>query len=161
MGSLLDSEPSTYEEVSKHQCWRDAMTEEYESILKNDVRDIVPRPEGKSIVTSKWIFKIKHATDESVEKYKARFVARGFSQREGVDYDETFAPVARFTSICTIIALELAMRWRYLHGTVGYGLRYSADSDMQLVGYTDSDWEGSVKDRKSTSRCCLGDPEFS
>ena len=58
------------------------------------------------------IFKIKHAADESVEKYKARFVARGFSQREGVDYDETFAPVAWFTSVRTIIALASAMRWR-------------------------------------------------
>ena len=72
------------------------MTEEYESILKNDVWDIVPRPEGKSIVTSKWIYKIKHAADGSVEKYKAIFGARGFSQKEGIDYDETFAPVARF-----------------------------------------------------------------
>ena len=74
MGSLLDSEPATFEAASKHQCWRDAMTEEYDSILKNDVWDIVPRPEGKSIVTSKCIFKIKHAADRSVEKYKARFV---------------------------------------------------------------------------------------
>ena len=88
------------------------MTEEYELILKNDVWDIVPRLEGKSIVTSKWIFKIKHATDESVEKYKARFVARGFSQREGVDYDETFAPVAQFTSIRTIIVLAATMGWK-------------------------------------------------
>ena len=79
MGSLLDSKPSTYEEASKHQCWRDVMTEEYESILKNDVWDIVPRPEGRSIVTSKWIFKINHAADESVEKNKVRFVACGFS----------------------------------------------------------------------------------
>ena len=84
----------------------------YESILKNDVWDIVPRPEERSIVTSKWIFKIKHATDRSVEKYKVRFVARGFSQREGVDYDETFASVAQFTSICTIIALASAMGWK-------------------------------------------------
>ena len=49
------------------------MIEEYESILKNDVWDIVPRPKGKSIVTSKWIFKIKHVADRSIEKYKARF----------------------------------------------------------------------------------------
>ena len=88
------------------------MNEEYESILKNDVWDIVPRPEGKSIVTSKWIYKIKHAADGSVEKYKARFVARGFSQKEGIDYDETFAPVARFTSIRTIIALAVAVGWK-------------------------------------------------
>ena len=44
---------------------------------------------------------------------------------------------------------------RYLHGTVGYGLRYLVDSDMHLVGYTDSDWAGSVEDRKSTSGCCF------
>ena len=44
---------------------------------------------------------------------------------------------------------------RYLHGTIGCGLRYSADSDMQLVGYTDLDWAGSMKDRKSTSGCCF------
>ena len=119
MGSLLDSEPTTYEEASKHQCWRDAMTKEYESILNNYVSDIVPRLEGKSIVTSKWIFKIKHATEGSVEKYKERFLACGFSQREGVDYGETFTPDVRFTSICIVIALASTMRWRYLQGCRG------------------------------------------
>ena len=63
--------------------------------MKNDVWEVVPRLEGKSIVTSKWIYKIKHVAHDNVEKYKARFVARGFSQREGEDYDETFAPVAK------------------------------------------------------------------
>ena len=111
MSSLLDSESSTYDEASRHLCWRDVMTE-YDSIMQNDVWEIIPRLEGKSVVTSKWIFKIKHATNGSIQKYKARFVARGFSQREGVDYDETFALVARFTSIHTIIALASTMRWR-------------------------------------------------
>ena len=73
---------------------------------------MVPRPDGKSVVTSKWIFKIKHAADGSINKYKERFVARGFSQKEGVDYEETFALVARYTSIKTIIALSSAMGWR-------------------------------------------------
>jgi hypothetical protein len=63
-------------------------------------------------VTSKWIYKIKHAADGSIKKYKARFVARGFSEREGVDYEETFAPVARYTSINTVISLALIMGWR-------------------------------------------------
>ena len=63
-------------------------------------------------MTSKWIYKIKHAADGSVEKYKARFVAIGFSQVEGIDYEETFAPVARYTSIHTIIALVASMGWK-------------------------------------------------
>ena len=55
------------------------MIEEYQTIMKNDVWDIVPRPEGKSIVTSKWIHKIKHVVDGNIEKYKARFMSPGFS----------------------------------------------------------------------------------
>ena len=53
--------------------------EEYASIMKNDVWEVVPRLEGKSVVTSRWLYKIKYAIDGSIEKYKARFVARGFS----------------------------------------------------------------------------------
>ena len=88
------------------------MIEEYQSIMKNDVWEIVPRLEKKSVVTSKWIYKIKHAADGIIEKYKARFVARGFSQKEGIDYEETFAPVARYTSIRTILALAAVMKWK-------------------------------------------------
>ena len=112
MSSLLDSDSSTYDEDSRHRCWRDAMTEEYEFIMKNDVWEIILIPEEKSIVTSKWIIKIKHVVDERIEKYKTIFVARGFSQRERVDYDETFAPLSCFTSIHMIIALTSAIRWR-------------------------------------------------
>ena len=62
------------------------MIEEHQSIMKNDVWDVIPRPEWKSVVTSKWIYKIKHAIEGSIEKYKARFMARGFSQKEGINY---------------------------------------------------------------------------
>ena len=86
------------------------MTEEYQSIMKNDVWDIVPKLEGKSVVSSKWIYKIKHATAGSIEKYKARFVTRGFSQKERIDYEETFAPVAWYTSIRVIMALASMMK---------------------------------------------------
>ena len=116
-GQLLDSEPAAFEDASKHQCWRDAMTEEYDSILKNDVWDIIPRPEGKSIVTSKWIYKIKHAAHRSVEKCKARFLARGFFKKEGIDYDETFAPVAHFTSIHMIMLLQQLWDGSYIKWT--------------------------------------------
>ena len=79
--------------------------------MKNGVWDIVPKPKDKSVVSSKWIYKVKHATDGSIEKYKARFVARGSSHNEGIDYEETFAPVARYTTIRTIMALDSMMKW--------------------------------------------------
>jgi hypothetical protein len=79
--------------------------------MKNKVWEIVPRPKEKSVVTSKWVYKIKHATDGSMDKYKARFVAIGFSQKEGEYYDETFAPVARYTSIRAITSLAASMGW--------------------------------------------------
>eukprot|EP00253_Pinus_taeda_P028312 PITA_28312 len=91
------------------------MNEEYESIMKNDVWDVVPRPQDKYVVTSKWLYKIKQSVDGSAEKFKAIFVARGFSQKEGVDYDEIFAPVARYTTIHSIIALANAQRWNLHH----------------------------------------------
>ena len=89
MAQISDAEPTNYEDAATQQVWKDAKVEEYQSIMKNDVWEVVPTPEGKSVVTSKWLFKIKHAADGSIEKYKARFVARGFSQKEGIDYDET------------------------------------------------------------------------
>lgn len=78
--------------------------------MKNDVWEVVLRPEGKSVVTSKWIYKIKQAVDGSIEKYKARFVASGFNQNK--DYDEMFAPVARHTSIKDIISIASVMGWK-------------------------------------------------
>eukprot|EP00253_Pinus_taeda_P031804 PITA_31804 len=77
------------------------MVEEYDSIVRNNVLDVVSRPKYKSVVSSHWIYKVKQASDGSVEKHKAIFVARGFSQVEGIDYDETFAHVARTNSYFT------------------------------------------------------------
>jgi hypothetical protein len=109
---VIDSKPFTFNEVVKHKVWKDAMIEEYESILKNDVWEVVPRPQGKTLVTSKWIYKIKHVADGSVKNFKARFVACGFSQKEGIDWDEIFAPVARYTSIRVIISLASIFNWK-------------------------------------------------
>ena len=80
--------------------------------MKNGVWEIVPRLEKKPVLTSKWIYMIKHVANGSIDKYKVRFVARGFSQKEGIDYEETFAPVARYTSIRTILALPTIMKWK-------------------------------------------------
>jgi hypothetical protein len=112
MCDLLEEEPTCFEEAIQRKEWANAMTEEYQSIMKNEVWEIVPRPKNKDGVSSRWLFKIKHVVDGSIEKYKARLVARGFSQKKGIDYEETFAPMARYTSIRTIIALAAKMKWK-------------------------------------------------
>ena len=109
--NLCECEPSTFEEATTHQVWRDAMMEEYNSIMKNDVWEFVPRSKGKSVVTSKWLYKIKHVANGSIEKYNARFVARGFLQVEGVHY-ETFALVARYSSIRSVVSIVAKMGWK-------------------------------------------------
>jgi hypothetical protein len=76
MSHIIDIEPSCHGEAAGQQVWQDAMTKEYQSNMKNDVCNIVLRLEGKFVVTFKWIYKIKLATDGSVKKYKSRFVAR-------------------------------------------------------------------------------------
>jgi hypothetical protein len=108
---LVNAEPSTSEEEIKKKEWKEAMMEEYQFIMKNDVWEVVPRPKEKFVVTSKWVYKIKHVVDGSIDKYKARFVAIGFSQQEGKDYEETFSLVSRYTSIRAIISLVASMGW--------------------------------------------------
>jgi hypothetical protein len=109
---ILDSKPYSYEEATSHEACREAMIEEYAFIMKNDVWEVVGRPEGKLVVTSRWLYKIKHATDGSIEKFKALFVARGFSQVEEVDYEDTFTPVAWYTSIQSIVSIIVEMGWK-------------------------------------------------
>ena len=85
------------------------MVEEYNSIMTNHIWEVVPRPQNRSVVRSKWIYKIKYVVDGSVEKYKARFVVKGYTQKEGINYEETFASVARYTSIRYVISLATQM----------------------------------------------------
>ena len=93
------------------------MQEEHQLIMKNDVLEIIPRPSDKSIVTSKWIYKIKHVANGSIDKYKERFVAGCFSQKEDTDYEETFAPTTRYTTIRSLVPLATTMgkfsKWDY------------------------------------------------
>jgi hypothetical protein len=112
MRDIIDTEPSCYGETTCHEVWKDAMTEEYQSIMKKYMSDIVLRLKGKSIVNSKCIYKIKIVADGSVEKYKEIFVARGFSQVEGIHYEDKFSPLDRYTSICMIISLAISIGWR-------------------------------------------------
>ena len=87
------------------------MQEEYNSLMKNDTWELKTLPEVKNLVSCNWTYKTKFTLDGAIERYKARLVARGFSQEEGIDYTETFSLVAKMTSIHTIIPLAAKCRW--------------------------------------------------
>jgi hypothetical protein len=121
-------EPQNIEETltcENSKEWECAMQEEYDSLMTNNTWTLVPLPVGRKPVSCKWVFKIKQGTNGEVEHYKARLVARGFTQTYGVDYNETFAPIAKFTSICCILALaaledmeihQMDMKTAFLNG---------------------------------------------
>ena len=79
VGECVETEPSSFEEAMQQLIWIDAMVEEYDPIFRNNVWDVVPRLENKSVVSSCWLYKVKKAVDGSVEKHKEIFVVRGFS----------------------------------------------------------------------------------
>jgi hypothetical protein len=80
--------------------------------MKNDVWDMVPKPKEKYLVSLKWIYQMKLAFYGNIEKYKEIFVASGFSQKEGIEYEEIFSPIERYTSISTILSLVAMMKWK-------------------------------------------------
>ncbi|GJZ58327.1 ribonuclease H-like domain-containing protein [Tanacetum coccineum] len=88
-------EPKTYFEAFKYPHWTDAMNQEMDALLRNGTWEIVELPEGRKAIRSKWIYKIKFRSSGEIDRYKARLVAQGFGQKEGIDYEETFSPVVK------------------------------------------------------------------
>ncbi|CAM9003946.1 unnamed protein product [Rhodiola kirilowii] len=81
------------------------MEAEIHALQSNNTWQVIPLPPRKNAVSSKWIFCVKRHSDGTIERYKARLVSRGFSQEEELDYNETFAPVVKITTVRTVLAL--------------------------------------------------------
>jgi len=109
-GTVL-SEPTSYRDAIQHQEWQHAMAEEIAALERTGTWDLVPIPAHVHPITCKWVYKVKTRSDGSLECYKARLVARGFQQEHGRDYDETFAPVAHMTTVCTLLAVASVREW--------------------------------------------------
>ena len=109
--------PRTYDEAMngpERDKWKQACDEEYQSLIDNDTWKCVPLPPGRSLIDGKWVFTRKVGEDGKVSRYKARYVAKGFTQEPGVDYTETFAPTARLTSVRML-------------------MQYCVDNDMSVI----------------------------
>jgi hypothetical protein len=122
---LADTEPTTYAEASKHECWVKAMKNELTALANNKTWIITDLPEGVKPIGSKWVYKIKRKADGTIDRYKARLVAKGYNQIEGVDFSQTFSPVAKMTTIRTVLAIASIKNWHihqldvdnaFLHG---------------------------------------------
>ena len=108
--SIIHCEPMSIEEATTcpdNSEWMQAMEAEMKSLKANDVWELVNLPTAKKAVGSKWVYKVKTGVDGSIERYKARLVAQGFTQIYGADYDETFCPVVRQESLHILIALSV------------------------------------------------------
>ena len=108
IASQDDDEPKTVQEAlssSDSDEWMKAMNDEMESGRTNQVWDLVDLPLGRKKIGNIWVLKIKRKADGSIERYKAQLVAKGYTQKEGVDYEETFSLVVRFASVRLILAI--------------------------------------------------------
>ena len=105
---MLESEPQSYKEAVNSlegSLWKEAIKSEIDSILQNHTWELVDLPPGSKPLGYKWIFKRKMKTNGTIDKYKARLVIKGYKQKEGLDYFDTYSPVTRITSIRMVLAI--------------------------------------------------------
>lgn len=101
----IDREPSSYQEASQSACWQQAMQAELEALARNHIWFVVQLLPGKMPIGCRWAYKIKRKADGSIERYKAHLVAKGYTQQLGVDYIDTFSPVAKMATVRLVLAL--------------------------------------------------------
>ncbi|RVW60364.1 Retrovirus-related Pol polyprotein from transposon RE1 [Vitis vinifera] len=101
-------EPTTVTQALKDPKWRQAMSAEFDALLRNGTWDLVPSHPTQNLVGCKWIFRTKYLPTGSIDRYKARLVAKGFHQRPGIDYSETFSPVVKPTTVHLVLSLAVS-----------------------------------------------------
>jgi hypothetical protein len=103
--------PHFYRVALAHPNWCEAMEAEYSALLANKTWDLLPRPPRGNVVTGKWVFKHKFKTNGTLERYKGRWVVRGFTQRPGIDFAKTFSPVVKPATVRSVLSLTLSRFW--------------------------------------------------
>jgi histone deacetylase 1/2 len=109
--SAISSEPSTVAEAMQNSSWKKAMDVEYTALMKNKTWHLVPPEQGRNIIDCKWVYKIKRKADGSIDRYKTRLVAKGFKQRYGIDYEDTFSPVVKAAKIRLVLSIAVSSGW--------------------------------------------------
>ncbi|KAK3124877.1 hypothetical protein QOZ80_7BG0595270 [Eleusine coracana subsp. coracana] len=110
-----DDEPRSFAEAKRDGTWRAAMQSKKDAVAENRTWELADLPRGQRAITLKWVFKLKRDEAGAIVKHKARLVARGFVQQEGIDFDDAFAPVARMESVRLLLALAAQEGWCVHH----------------------------------------------
>lgn len=140
---INNKNPSSYSEVMHavdKDSWITAMQDEYNSLIERNTWILVDRPEHKKVIPCKWVYKLKRDALGNPVKYKARLVAKGYAQEAGVDYDETFSPVVRNSSLRLLLAFAVDNEYKLKHLDVDTAfLNGDLDEEVfmqQPVGFT-------------------------
>ncbi|XP_014273595.1 uncharacterized protein [Halyomorpha halys] len=102
---IAEQDMSVNKALQSSECdlWKQAMKEELSSLAENDTWELVELPEGKKVIANRWVLKVKRKPNGEVERYKVRLVAKGYAQKQRVDFEHTFSPVARFETVRTLL----------------------------------------------------------
>jgi len=111
---IQEVEPTCFEQAIGNPKWDNGMDEEMATLDANATWGLVALLEDKKAIGCKWVYKVKHNANGSVSRYKAKLVAKGYAQTYGIDYEETYSPIAKITTVRAIIAMAIAKGW-FLH----------------------------------------------
>ncbi|GJV04776.1 ribonuclease H-like domain-containing protein, partial [Tanacetum coccineum] len=132
--TLRSVEPTCYEEAILDSNWVDAMNAEIEALNENHTREITDLPPNRKAIENKWIYKIKYKSSGDVDRYKARLVAKSFNQKEGIDFDETFSPVVKMSTVRCVVALYVTNNWPLFQLDVNNAFLYGdLDEDIYMT----------------------------
>jgi hypothetical protein len=106
------SEPFAFSDANRYAVWHNAMCDEIAAMRSNRTWSLVPFHSSMNIVGSRWVYQIKRRVDGSIKHYKARLVARGFTQQEGIDYSETFSPVIKQATVRLLFSIAVLQNWK-------------------------------------------------
>jgi hypothetical protein len=106
--SAVLEEPCNHTNAMSGPQWKSAMESEFSTLVRKKILHLIHPVAERNLIDYKWVYKIKHKADGSIDHYKARLVAKGFKQCYGIDYDDTFSPVIKFATICLVLSIVVS-----------------------------------------------------